>query len=440
MAGAKPACGAQSLAEAAAAWLPTSDPVAAARILAILQQIATNGADPIAALREAMGRWFGPRVAIAMPVPTRDTPVAADFRLVFETLPTHRQPMLWPQRPKRLPDELFSSWLWRSAVAAGTPPRMFASQALGGPCEDPDRDVKPPILHHLAQRTGQTSAHLAGGLLQVSATANYDTPSSLAENVLLLDDTFLLARSGCDRLGRANTVLQYCPLCFQTDARPYFRRAWRLAHMAVCLEHGCRLYDRCWQCDRQVAPLSQRTTGASPRCSRCLAALCDAPPCPSRVRPRQAALQQMLIFVATQVPLHDRRVHVAALRRHFRHNIGGWVAERERAVAGLSPASAKQCFGDPVNGKLAVQLQMLVDGAAPEGLHPIATRARRRGARRTAAQQAHAEDERADTGRKRALPDYSDTARTAIWNVISGQRDWMEESARQGVQSADQNR
>jgi len=42
MAGTKPDRGAQSLAEAAAAWLPTSDPVAAARILAILQQIAIN--------------------------------------------------------------------------------------------------------------------------------------------------------------------------------------------------------------------------------------------------------------------------------------------------------------------------------------------------------------------------------------------------------------
>jgi hypothetical protein len=143
MAGTKPDCGAQSLAEAAAAWLPTSDPVAAAHILAILQQIANNGADPIAELREAVGRWFGPRVAIAMPVPTRRTLVATGSRLVFETLPTHREPTLWPQRPKRLPDELFSSWLWRLAIATGTPPRIFASHALGGPCEDPDRDVIP---------------------------------------------------------------------------------------------------------------------------------------------------------------------------------------------------------------------------------------------------------------------------------------------------------
>jgi hypothetical protein len=246
------------------------------------------------------------------------------------------------------------------AVAAGTPARIFASQALGGPCDDPDRDVKLTILRRLAQRTGQTSAHLAGGLLQVSNSANYDTPSSLAENVLLLDDKFLLGRAGCDRLGRANSVLQYCPLCLQTDSRPYFRRAWRLAHMAVCLAHSCRLHDRCWQCDKQVAPLSQRTTGRSPRCSRCLAVLCDAPPCPSSARTRQAALQQMLIFVATRVPAQDRVIHVTALKRYFGHDIRGWVAERERAVGRLSPASAKEWFGEPARRRPTLRTTRLI--------------------------------------------------------------------------------
>jgi hypothetical protein len=219
MTGARRDDGVQSLTEAAAAWLPTSDPVAAARILTILQQVAINGGDPITELRDGLGRWFGSHVELAMPIQGHNSAITPGSRLVFEALATHREPTLWPQRPKRLPDELFSSWLWRSAVAAGTPPRMFASQALGGMCEDPDRDIKLTVLRRLAQRTGQTSAHLAAGLLHVSASANYDTPSSLAENVLLLDDTFLLTRAGRGRLGRPNSVLQYCPLCFQTDAR-----------------------------------------------------------------------------------------------------------------------------------------------------------------------------------------------------------------------------
>jgi hypothetical protein len=422
MAGNRRDDGVQSLMEAAAAWLPTLDPAVAARILTILQQVATYGGDPIAELREGIARWFGPRVELAMPVQGSHSPVAPDSRLVFETLATHREPTLWPQRPKRLPDELFSSWLWRSAVAAGAPPRMFASQALGGACEDPDRDVKLTVLRSLAQRSGQTSAHLAAGLLQVSASANYDTPSSLAENVLLLDDTFLLTRTGRDRLGRPNSVLQYCPLCFQTDARPYFRRAWRLAHMAVCLEHSCRLHDRCWQCEKQVAPLTQLTTGSSPRCSKCLAVLCEAPPCPSFAHTRQAALHQMLIFVATRTPRQDRGIHVTALKRHFRHDIGGWVAERERVVANLSPGSAKDWFGDPANGKHSLDLQMLVEGAAIDGIYPVATGARRRGGRMAAAQTTSAEDALANTGRGQPLPEYSDTARTVIWNIILDQQ------------------
>jgi hypothetical protein len=316
---------------------------------------------------------------------------------------------------------------------------MFASHALGGPCDDPDRDVKVTILRRLAQRTGQTSAHLAAGLLQYVPMADYDTPSSLAENVLLRDDRFVLTRAGCDPQGRANSVLQYCPSCFQTDSRPYYRRAWRLAHMAVCIEHGCRLVDRCWQCDKQVAPLSQRKTSPAPSCSRCFAALSDAPVRSSRAHRRQTALQQMLIFVAIRVPIRDRHLHVTALRHHFGANMAGWVAEREGVIAEMLPAAANKWFGEPVNANHALYLQMLVEGAAQEGMHPIANRARRRG-RRMATEKAIVDDDQIDTGRKRPLPDYSETARTAIWNIISGQRDLMEESARQGVQSADQNR
>jgi hypothetical protein len=136
----------------------------------------------------------------------------------------------------------------------------------------------------------------------------------------------------------------------------------------------------------------------------------------------------MLIFVATRVPAQDRVIHVTALKRHFGSDIRGWVAERERAVGGLSPESAKEWFGEAANGTHGLGLQMLVEGAAPEGIYPVATRARRRGGRLAAAQKAYAENEQADTGRKRALPEYSDAARTAIWNIISRQ------SPREGVQ------
>jgi hypothetical protein len=137
----------------------------------------------------------------------------------------------------------------------------------------------------------------------------------------------------------------------------------------------------------------------------------------------------MLIFVATRVPAQDRVIHVTALKRYFGHDIRGWVAERERAVGRLSPASAKEWFGEPAHAKHAVQLQMPVEGATPEGIYPVATRARQRGGRLAAAQKAYAENDKADTGRKRAFPEYSDAARTAIWNIISRQspREWAQE-------------
>ena len=42
--------------------------------------------------------------------------------------------------------------------------------------------------------------------------------------------------------------------------------------------------------------------------------------------------------------------------------------------------------------------------------------------------------------RTRGLPDYSETARTLTWKLIEGNREPIEESTRQGVQSADQKR
>lgn len=156
---------------AAEAWLPTTDAIARARILVILRQIAATGADPIAELRDGLHRWFGARAAAAMPSGTSQPHATSDTSLLLEPLNRLRQPTLWPQRPKRLPDELFSSWLWRVSVAAGVPPRQFARQALGISCDDVNCDVASPTVRRLAQVTGQKTGHLAGDRASGGRTA-----------------------------------------------------------------------------------------------------------------------------------------------------------------------------------------------------------------------------------------------------------------------------
>lgn len=186
----------------------------------------------------------------------------------------------------------------------------------------------------------------------------------MAGTVILLDGRFLLSRPGSERSGRPKPVLQFCPLCLQSDARPHFRRGWRLAHNAICLEHGCRLHDGCWLCGRPLDLLMLRTSDPVARCSSCEAVLADAPATASGVRLRQAALQEMLVYLAIYIPAPQRTPHLNALRRHFGAAIQSRAMTREAVVEGLFPASMRLWFGKPVDARHAEQLQLLAEGVS----------------------------------------------------------------------------
>ena len=168
--------------------------------------------------------------------------------------------------------------------------------------DDIDRDVAPATLRRLAQLSGQTFEHLAGGTLSETMIVTQETPAGLAEDALLRDGRFLLNGEKSDRLGRPRPVLQYCPRCLETDTQPHFRRGWRFAHAVVCVDHGCRLYDRCWACGGVITPLASRVVDARPRCPSCDAQLCGAPLVDAtRARPRQRALHAMLFYLVARI-------------------------------------------------------------------------------------------------------------------------------------------
>ena len=429
------------LAITAEAWLPTSDPAARRRILALLEQIAAIGADPIVQLRDGVDRWFGKRAPAALPSRTVLVRDRAGAVLPLEPLYTLRRPTLWPQRPKRRPDELFSSWLWRAAVAASVPPRVFAKQVLDSDAGDVDRDIGKANLRRLAEVTGQTTGHLAGGLLRKAPGATYDAQSGLIENVVLSDERFLLGRRGQDLWGRPNAVLQYCPACLASDARPYFRRSWRLAHVATCLEHRCRLHDRCWQCDRPVALLAQKSIDPTPRCQFCAASLAKVSWSPSHAHPRQAALNEVLLYLAIHIPANGQSSHLDVLHRQFGPVVCARVADREVVLQNLSPPLMIQSFGLVDDSRHAERLQMLAEGVSYADLASSLQRMRRRWKRPLRAQRiADRAGANLDEAAGRHLPSYSETGRTLTWKLIAGQRERTEASARQGVQSADQKR
>ena len=60
----------------------------------------------------------------------------------------------WPYRPKREPDELISSWLWRIARGLGAPPKRFVLDAIGSGLTDVDREISDAAISRLTFLSG----------------------------------------------------------------------------------------------------------------------------------------------------------------------------------------------------------------------------------------------------------------------------------------------
>jgi len=329
------------LIEDARNWLPTDDAEARRSIVGLLAMTAQVGVDPIAALREALHRWFGAAAADLLRPPTvaePATPLAPGF-VAFEPLPPLRRPTLWPQRPKRFVDELFSSWLWRASAAAGAPPDRFAADAFRACFVDPDTEVSEATLRRLALLSGQPAFPLAAGTLTVTEPI---TRADVLLDALLRHGGFLLSSAPC--AGRLRPVLQYCPRCLATDPRPYFRRRWRFATEAVCVQHRCRLHDACWRCDASVELLGRSIASPQPVCASCEAILSHATAAPaSDAAQGQRGLTCVLYYAAVCLEPEALRAHLGTLAREFPS--GNRVVERERAIAHFRPTNLDRWFG-----------------------------------------------------------------------------------------------
>jgi predicted RNA-binding Zn-ribbon protein involved in translation (DUF1610 family)/DNA-binding XRE family transcriptional regulator len=95
-------------------------------------------------------------------------------------------------------------------------------------------------------RTGLTPAELTR-LTVASWVGKFRILPDLNHSIYLSPGHFLKSL--------VNPILRVCPLCLQ--AQPYLRLIWRLLPVAVCLEHGCLLQDRCSACGAMLTPVSQ---------------------------------------------------------------------------------------------------------------------------------------------------------------------------------------
>jgi len=329
------------LIEDAKTWLPTDDTEAHRSIVALLAMTVEAGVDPIAALREAMHRWFGSAAPDLLRPPTRTEPAPppAPGFVALEPLPPLCRPTLWPQRPKRFADELFSSWLWRASVAAGAPPDRFAADAFWGRFADPDTEVPEATLRRLALLSGQSTFSLAAGTLTVTEPV---TRADVVQDALLRHGGFLLLSR--PRAGHPHPVLQYCPRCLTAKPQPYFRRRWRFATEAVCVRHRCHLYDACWRCGAFVDLFRLTVASREPVCVSCEATLAHARavPAPDAVR-GQRGLAWVLYYAAACLESEVLRVHLETLASRL--SSGNRVVKREQAIAQFLPTNLADWFG-----------------------------------------------------------------------------------------------
>lgn len=171
----------------------------------------------------------------------------------------------WPLTPSILPDELFSSWLVRTAHAHGCEPCTLTDIVWPGSnawVSDLDR------LHPWANRevlgavTGLSAQDLLACTLWPAIQLLHPQPavqrSSLLPWILPL---------GCRNRSHAGGLL-CCPRCIM-DPHPYYRQQYRLAWHTACPRHRVLLIDRCPHCYSALQPGRLPAGHPLSRCHHC---------------------------------------------------------------------------------------------------------------------------------------------------------------------------
>jgi len=156
----------------------------------------------------------------------------------------------WALRVPLQPDELFSTWLSRTALQQGCDPihlTSFVWPRWRAWTVDLDRGLSAERLASLVKRSGESMKQLEAATLRplVALVAPDHNPAAAVW-------PWVLTQGTRNRLRR--TGLQYCPECLAQDGSPYFRRAWRLVWHVGCTQHGTLLLDHCTNCQAPVEP------------------------------------------------------------------------------------------------------------------------------------------------------------------------------------------
>jgi hypothetical protein len=212
-----------------------------------------------------------------------------------------------------LPDELFSSWLFRLANVNLTKAHSFTRFHLPQYNvwnRDIDKLASDNLIKRLSLLTGISEDTIFNTTLR-SYEGKLFTKCNANGNQKWILPLGIFHRT------RKRFGLQFCPKCLIDDGKiPYYRKTWRLALSITCPKCNILLLDRCPYCDKPITffrdelgfKLSVNSLGLQV-CYSCKSDLRTSPRCPSRIG--MLGFQQRMLAYIEQTACKGRTESVS---------------------------------------------------------------------------------------------------------------------------------
>lgn len=180
----------------------------------------------------------------------------------------------WPARIKPLENESLSSWLARASLANHSTPSNITNYIWPGWrawTRDIDRELSKSQIASLSLVSTLTPEEIQNLTLRpiiqrITGKTELNTATAWK---------WVIQRS--TRNKNTNRSTQFCPLCLQTNSKPYLRLDWRLSFITVCPKHNVNLLDACPHCGESIE-IHKINRGKLSSCAHCRWNIADMTP------------------------------------------------------------------------------------------------------------------------------------------------------------------
>lgn len=164
---------------------------------------------------------------------------------------------IWPLYVPPLPDELFSSWIYRMIsnhrVNSDTFAKNFLHQKLFERNNNIDDFPRVEILNTISEHTPYKKRKIKQLFLSEYKTKiiETNTPEQISKSI-----QFLKAKN----FNNKRSSIVFCPSCLSKET-PYFKKKWRLTTSIICLNCNVYLLDCCPSCNNPISYWNKKKSG-----------------------------------------------------------------------------------------------------------------------------------------------------------------------------------